>query len=300
MSLDEVSLLITQKLENLAERHDLESITRRSKAISALFPYAVSLVRVGQRRMADAISRTAGASKSGEFMWYRVKPFIATMFKKPNPPSLTWVLGLISPRVNWHSEPHDKNMAASRAAATPATSNPEVCWSVVDELLHIAFVDISRRGHKHSVERPEGTGEGITHQVRALGDDEILKSYLILALSLQGPVYGSPEGLAEILTLVREDFSGVGVGRHRKDLIERLAEMERLSQEWIRMIGGRGRGWNRDDFDHDGILKWTIGRYKKLRNVLLKVDKEAANTHPRTPLTGSHSTFMCSLPPLCP
>jgi len=69
-------------------------IHSKRKAVSALFPYAISLDQGGQRRMVDAISRVARVSISiyGEFMWYRVKPTIAAMFDGPNPPSLNWVL----------------------------------------------------------------------------------------------------------------------------------------------------------------------------------------------------------------
>ena len=263
MSLDEVTLLIAQKLESMAEIPDPRLVKPARKAIGALFPYAVSLVQGGQQRMADAISHAASASRSDKFMWHRVGPFITGMFKRQNPPSLTWVLGLISTRVYWRDEPHDKSMVATRAAAASAASSPEgVCWSVVDELLHIAFTSGLQEEHEH-LQRPDGTGKDITHQVRALGDTELLKSHLILALSDWCPIYDWSSRPANILTSIREDFSGVGVGCHREDLIKRLAELERACDIHF------GR---------------TMGRYEEFKRVLLEVDGEATNILTRTPL----------------
>jgi len=92
--------------------------------------------------MLDAISPIAKAMQPHGFMWHCVKPYIVAMFKRPNPPSLNRVLGLISPRVPQCNGPHDKNGVVMQAAATSAVLNPEeVHWSVVDEPLHLAFID---------------------------------------------------------------------------------------------------------------------------------------------------------------
>ena len=112
------------------------------QAISVLLPYAIFLEQCGQQQMFDAISHMAKAIQPVQFMWYPVKPFITAMFKEPDPPSINWVLGLISPKVPWHSGPHDRDMVTRQAATTSAALNPEeVHWSVADELLHFAFLD---------------------------------------------------------------------------------------------------------------------------------------------------------------
>jgi len=113
-----------------------------SRAISTLFPCTIFLKGAKQQEMLDAISHIAMAMRPKGFMWHPVKPFIAAMFKKPNPPSLNWVLGLISPNVPWYDGPYNENMVARQAAETSAASDPEkVHWSVADELLHLAFID---------------------------------------------------------------------------------------------------------------------------------------------------------------
>ena len=299
----------------MVEDPNLDVVSSKSKAISALFPYAVSLLQDGQQQMVNAISHAASASRSERFMWHRVKPFIVTMFKRPNPPSLTWVLGLISTSVHWHTGPHDKHRVASQAAATSATSNPGVCWSVADELLHIAFFDVWRRRYKH-LQRPEGTGEDITHQVRTLGDIEILKSHLILALSGGSPIRSSSEGLSEMLMSIWEDFSRVGVGCHRDDLIKKLAEIESPNWYW-RDLGGNHINWDgnvRIDWDGNRMnwdgshINWALERCRELKRVLLEVDILTSTpltvTHfsllTSLTCTGSHSAFMCALPLPCP
>lgn len=303
MPLDEVSLLITQKLENMASDPSPEVIRSKRKAISALFPYAVSLEQGEERRMVDAISCMASATRPCGFMWYRVMPFITAMFKKPIPPSLNWVLGLISPNVPWQTEPRDKTMVARRAAAAPVFSHPEIHWSVADELLHDAFIgSLWPRVPPGFSQRPEGAGEDITRQVRSLGDVEILTSYLLLAWSGWGAIDDQSGGLTEMLTSIQEDLGGIGTGRHRDDLIQRLDHSLEMLEYGIPERYGLGH--------HESIAKQT--QYEELKRVLLEIDGEAANTLARMPPrlicfsiltpanTESHRTFVCALPLPCP
>jgi len=66
-----------------------------------------------------------------------------------------------------------------------------------------------------------GTPEAVIRQVRELEDVEVLKSYLLLVWS-GWEALPDDRGFAEMCALVREDFSGTGMGRHQEDLIEHL------------------------------------------------------------------------------
>jgi len=274
--LDEVSILITQKLDSMVEDLDLEMIQFKRKAISSLFPYAVFLEQGGQRRMVDAISRTGRATRSGGFMWYRVQPFIVAMFNKPNPPSLNWVLGLISPRVTWYDEPRDKNMVARRAGTILTISRlEEGGWSVASELLRIAFADSLYPNIPHGLPwQPKTTGGDLTDRVRALGDIGILKSYLLLVWSKCGDIDDQSGDLAEMQMAIREDFYGVGMGRDREDLIKRL---DYVLQEL---------DWAYHTERKEGFCGGATqrrGQYEELKRVLLEVNGEAVNTLTRKP-----------------
>ena len=72
-------------------------------------------------------------------------------------------------------------------------------------------------------------------------------------------------------TLIREDFSGVGMGCHQEDLIKRLDHiLEQLDQglEYLQR--------HKSSIDENDIRlkKW---QYKELKRVLLEVDKKAVN-----------------------
>jgi len=111
-------------------------------------------------------------------------------------------------------------MVTRQAAAAPVVLYPEeVRWSVANELLHIAFTD-SLYPHipRGFPGRPKGTGGDITCQVRALENIKILMSYLLLVWSGRGPIGDQSGSLAEMQTAIREDFSGIGLGRQRKDI----------------------------------------------------------------------------------
>ena len=283
MQLDEVSRLITQRLKDIVETADPDPIRRRRKAISALFPYAVLLERRGQREMLDAFSRAARASKSRSFMWCRIKPFIMTLFTTPNPPFLNWVLGLISPGVLWYDQPHDHLAVAWRAVGPSYTE--EADRSLVDELLHIAFVASLRPNVPRELsERPMEAPGDVIRRVRALGDIGILKSYLVLVLSEWDSLADRCGNFAEIETSIQEDFSGIGMGCHREDLIKRLDDiLERLDHPpgcdeiWDISADPTG-GRNPDE------IQTTKERYGELKQLLLEVGGEAVKILARTSL----------------
>ena len=234
------------------------------KAISALIPYAFFLERSGQRGMADAILRAARASsKHHKFLWNRLGPYVLAMFEKPNPPSLSWLLELAAPL---HGLSCNKNVAAGQAAIRSYTG--EVCRSVVSRLLHIVFTDPVRpRILDGFPEQSKGAGGDLILQIRALGDVGILKSYLLLVWSGYDPIDDQSGGLAEMLTSIREEFSGIGMGRHRGDLIERLDHI--LGQHELPDL-------------RDSDIQLAKEQYEDLRRVLLEVDREAVNTLTRT------------------
>jgi len=289
--LDKVSILITQKLDSMAEDPDLEVILSKRKAISSLFPYAVFLEQCGQRRMVDAISRTARVTRSEKFMWYRVQPFIAKMFDEPNPPSLNWVLGLVSPRLPWYDEPSNENMVVRRVTV----SHPEEdCWSVANELLGIAFIDSLHSNIPHGfLWQPKTTGGDLTDRVRAFGDIGILKSYLLLVWSKWGHIDDQSGGLTDMKTLVREDFYGIGMDRHRKDLIEWL---DYVLQE----LDSAYRTERKEGFCGDATQR--KGQCEEFRRVLLEVDGEAVDTLTRKPTSSIRFRLLtpavtCRVPP---
>lgn len=257
----------------MVEAADPDPIQHKRKAISALFPYAVALERRGQRGMLDAFSRAARASNSDRFMWWHIKPFIATLFIKPDPPSLSWVLGLISPRLLWHDQPHD-DLVVAWPAAGPSYAE-EADRSLVDELLRLAFVAPMRPflpiTHHELSRRFMGTGGDLVRQVRALGDIRVLKSYLILAWSDWDHIriHDQSEGFAEMEISIQEDFSGIGMGRHREGLIKRLDHvLERLDH-----LLGRDKPENISVQRAAGYDKLQMVKesYKGLKRVLLEV-----------------------------
>ena len=212
--MDEVSRLITRKLENMVDAADSNLIQSRRKAISVLFPHAVHLARRGQREMLDAFSHVARASDSEHFMWHHIKSFTMTLFDKPNPPPLNWVLGLIWPRVLFYDQSHNNGAVAWPAAALSYTE--EVDWSAVDEVLRVAFITPGR---------PTRTEKPAVREVRALGDTMVLRSYLLLLWSQWDDIDYEHEDFIEMQIAIRESFSGIGMWRYREDLIQCLDEV---------------------------------------------------------------------------
>ena len=265
----------------------------KSKAITALVPYAILLARSGHQEMIDAILNVASASNSGKFIWDRVKPYLTTLFDEPSPPPLDRVVTLMSPYVPWDEKLHDGYTVArwvEVALAVPHTE--EIGRSVVNALLQIASIDSLRqlipielwawlkevpllppvcRG------RRVGTKGAVVRHVRGLGDIEILKSYLLLIWSEWNFLQTS--GLDEMQISIRQDFGGIGSKHHREDLIARLDEI----------FGELDRGWEYIAQHKPGINPYQPHRakadYRTLKKVLLEVERAAV------------SVFGCVSPP---
>ena len=234
MQLDELSSLITQKLEMITKAKDPHQIFSKRKAITAVFPYAVWQEQSGKSKMFEMFLYATSASR--KFMWYRIHPFINTLFNKVNPASTNQVITLASPYIHWDNWEHNKNAVtqwAATALAVPYTE--EVGQSVANTLLQIVHSDTLRpyipidiwpwlKRQPHLLPIHHGRQwiniSNTTQAVQELNDIEILKSYLLLVWSEWGTL--TPTELGMMFNLVREDFGGIGMGGHRADLSQRL------------------------------------------------------------------------------
>ena len=281
-------------------------IDSKRKAIIALFLYAIRLGRGGNKRMVDMSLRTALALDSEQPMWDRAKPLIMKLSNTRGPPSLNWLITLASPYMSWHDEPYDGDMVtrwATMASEVPYID--EVGQSVIDALLHIASVD-SLRPHipvgiwtwlKKQPSLPpmcsgrsRGSSGDVVRQVRALGDIEIIKSYMALVWSEWDYIDDQESGgFAEMEDSIRKDFGGIGMWGHRQDLIRRLD----------RILVQLDRGQDRLKQYKPSLGIHHIPRaktqYSKLKEVLLEVDVEAMDGLARKPL---RSIFLGLLTPM--
>ena len=279
MHLEEVSLLITNKLEAMVETADPGPIFSKRKTISALFPYVVRLERGGQQDMVRAFARIARIGKFEEIVWRRTR--------------LDQIITLALPHEPWGAEPHDEIVVAKWALAASVTPYTEdVSLSVVDLLLHTAAVDSLRPLIPAGIwtwlkRRPSlpsrslgwlgATNGDVVRRIRGLGDIEVLEGYLLLVWSERNCVeslgqdhVGGRSGLAEMQVSIREDFSGVGMGLHRENLIHRLDRV-------LEQLGLGHLGNDRPDIDED-FIQTATEQYEELRRVLLEVDREVVNT----------------------
>jgi len=85
----------------------------------------------------------------------------------------------------------------------------------------------------------------VIQQVKAFRDIEILKSYLLLVWSEWDCIQLG--GFDKMCTLIREDFSGIGMQHHREDLIEQLDHI----------LGQLGQGYLRQH--KQGLDQFTLG-----------------------------------------
>ena len=279
--MEHVSTLITQKLKATVEATDPDLVLSKRKAISTLLPYAIFLEQGGQQSMIDAIFRAARVSGSSEFLWHHITLYISRLFETRSPTSLNRVIALISPYAPWDdtlNNPLAVSRWAAAASATPYTE--EVGQSVVDAILHIAFIDLLRPHipieiwgwMKRRTSLPPvcfgdpSRGDTNTFSfIRGLGDAEILKSYFLL---VWGERWSPRIGIVEDTeNSIREVFGGVGMEQHRRDLIE-----------WLDHVLGRldrkleGCCEQADWQSRQRDLQESKERYKCFKDVLLEVD----------------------------
>jgi hypothetical protein len=310
------SNLITRKLKIMT---DLDRIFSKRKAISALFPYAISLERDGNQGMIDEVLRVTAIPYSRKFLWRRME---AVLFAESSSPSLDRAIALVSPYLPWtDSTFYDHNTVDRWAAAALAVEHTEeVGQSVVDVLLQIASDDSLRPRIpddawallKNPVSLPSvsrgrslGTGLDVVLHVRQLGYIDVLKSYYLLVWSEWDSL--SDSVINEMETSIKEDFGGVGVWGHRKDLIERLDTV-------LVQLDLRSTSLDQEKPEiGENCIERAKEQYQRLRDAFVTVDTEAMETLTSTspkfnnrfrrvyrfPWTcaGSHPTFYCALPP---
>jgi hypothetical protein len=290
--MERVSSFITQKLEIMAEAPGTDpAVESKRKAISSLFPYAVRLERDGQRGMIDAIIRLTSMSTSGGFMWYRIEPYVTTWFDESSSPALNRAITLAAPCVDWDREPYTENAVARwAAAASTIPYSEEVGRSVVDALLLIAYRDslrphipveiwawLKRRPSLPPVCRGRclSTTLNVVRHIRGLGDIELLKSYLFAVWSEWDSLFDPC--LSEMEIVIREEFDGIVMWRHREDLIERLDHvLGQLDQDLDYFKRHNPK-------IYEGRIARAKGQYGRLKEVLVEVDDVAMKTLSRTP-----------------
>lgn len=272
--------------------------------------------------MISLLLDAARASGQGEFMWSRVEPLVATLFNEEDHASLKLVVIRVSPHLPWLKFTDGGDLVRlwiATASVVPYTD--ETGQAVIDTLLQITSCD-SLRPHV-----PVGSGlwtwlnrlpslppvcwgrhcgnsSDAIRTVRALGDVETLKSYLLLVLS----EWDSPD-FHGVSVSFGEDFGGIGMWHHRKDILRSLNRI--LGQ--LEMGLDHLRRSNPNLGRYPGI--WRLKRdYEELKLILLRVDREANDMLTREPprllvlfglltstdMDGYHSAFMCALPLPCP
>lgn len=290
----------------MIEADDPNLIRSQRKPISALIPYAIRLAQGGQQRIANVIMRASAAANLGGYhrrLWYPTKTYITPIFDASSPPSLNRAIVLISPYVYWDFQPYPQKAAVIRwvTAVSAVPCSEELVPKVVQKLLEIA-IDDSLRPYvplnvwvwlkKRPTLPPQCPGRrvedwpGVVQHIRELEDIEILTSYFSLVLS-EWDTFLSYWSLLSVKTLIQEDFSGIGVWRHRQELIERLDHI--LGQL------GRELGYFKQHnpwIDEIGI-QYRKEQYGELKKALLEADRSAMETLTRMSLDfiTSHSSY---------
>lgn len=267
----------------MAQVEDPDQIWPRRKAAIAIFPYAIWKEQSGEHRMINAFFDTARALSPSSFMWGPIKPFITMLFDEASHNHLDRAIILLSPYILHEKWGCSESMITRWATATlsiPYTE--EIGQIVVDTLLRIASINslqphipisswalLNKRPSlpRGCSGRYRGTEGDVVCGVRALGDIEILKSYLLLVWSEWDIV--RPGGLTEMCASIREDFSGVGMGCHREDLLRQLDHV--LGQLNL------GPGY---PLQYTSLIWYPHFRsekrcYEKLKEVVLEVEDKA-------------------------
>jgi hypothetical protein len=271
--------LITQDLKAMVEAGALHILQRRCKTIDALLPYVVRRAQDGQPEMFNTFLSTATASGERGYPWCRIAPHAVRLLCEASPR----VIILASPHIPWRYLTGDSVQRWTTAASEfPYTE--EVRQSVVDALLHIASLSEPSPHIPISVwswltKQPSlppsswgcflGTHVHVVKAVRRLDDIEILKSYLLLIWSEWDII--RPDGLDEICVSIREDFGGIGMGRHRAALIQHLDHV--LGQL------DRGLGYLQQQNPDLGEprLQEMKRQYGKFEEVLLEVERRTSS-----------------------
>ena len=272
----------------MCQARDADQIRSKHKAITTFFPYAVQQEQCGNHRMLDAFIGAARAFNPmwklidwDKFMWKAIRPFINTLFDEASPDSLDWVKTLVSPYVLLETWSLNKHMVTQWTAAALATTySEEVGQSVVTVLLQLASIDSLQSYIPITIweflkkrlplpQRPLGrtleTSGPVVRRVQALKEIEILKSYFLFVWSDWYP----PWGFAAMCTSISEDFSGIGVESHRRELIEQLDHVLGQLDQGLEYLQQYSPDISGTDIQ---VTKERYGEFKKL---LLELNREA-------------------------
>ena len=280
---NQVSALILQELETMIKAADPAPICTRHRAITTFFLYAARWEQNDQHRMINAFLHTARASGRQGFMWHHIRQPLITLLNQDCSVSSKQAIILALPHLPWWNPAIDGHFIQLWAATTWAVPyTDDIGQSVVDTLLLIASQE-SLKPHipsdmwswlskcsylpSSSARHSQGTKQDVVQTVRKLGDIEILKSYLLLVWSEWDYLY--QDGLEEMCVLIREDFSGIGMEGHRKNLLQRLNYI----------LGQLDSGLGSVQQNEQGLSEENIQsmkeQYGQLREVLLEMDTEA-------------------------
>ena len=207
------------------------------------------------------------------------------------------VITLVATSVRWGDSAYTRNAVVRWTSAVLATPYSEVVGQyVVDALLQIAHEDalrpeipidiwawVKRRPSLPPVCRGRelGATSDIVRLIRTLGDIEILKSYFLLVWSEWNLLYYS--GLTEMKTTIREEFCGISMQHHRKDLHGRLDHILQQLDRGLRNFN-QYKPWIQDLY-----IRTAKSRYQEVKEVLLEVDKSSTEASPGMPLSWSFS-----------
>ena len=282
MQLDEVSHLIARKLETtvgIASRD-----VSISKGVSALLLFASRPELHGRYVTLDTLLHVFRTS--GGLIW---DPIVPALFNELSPLDII----LVSPHINWISTSlPDREILVTQWVATTSEVpyTEEVGQCVVDVLLQVAPwpfllshlpVGIWRWLERlpplppRCYGRTMGGEDCVLRHVRSLGDINILKSYLLLIWSEWDCPW--PGGYSESPGLIRRDFGGIEMKGHREDLIKHLDRvLAQLDRGLVYLLQQKPRLF----YNHVEEAKEA---YKRIRDVLLEVDREA-EAQTRTPV----------------
>ena len=112
--------VITKKLSTEIETPNLPFIDSTSKAIAAVFPYAVWRQRNGNSEMFDTFLRLSTAVGPEWRMWHHIEPFVSTLLPEESDDFLKLATVLASPRINFGpNNPERHNPGTTEADVQP-------------------------------------------------------------------------------------------------------------------------------------------------------------------------------------
>ena len=269
----------------MAEAEDQHLLWLKHMAITTLLPHAVREERDGQPEMFNTILHVARAFREPEFMWDEIIEFVSTLFSEASPRAAI----LASPHLPWRRLKDRQDLVQQwieMVSVTPHTE--ELAQGAVDTLLQVAsrpdlLQNITPEAWSWLTLRPSlppvcigqalGTNHRVVEAVRALKDLEVLKSYFLLVWSEWGWIKDG--GLNEMCISILEDFGGIGMGRHRADLIQRLDHVLGQLDHGLGYLA-KHNPYIREENHVQGMKD----QYQQLRGKLLGANTEAISRTP--------------------